>query len=129
MSLTVGPFSRPKVVVWAQVWVFRVTIRRLIRILARFGRTGLPRVSRRDHFDILHGLLARDSCELREIRPQIQILHKKVGSYRVVSGSARVISGRATVRFLFPGRAGPAGTGVRNSGPVRGSGIPNRTLT
>ena len=77
MNLTFGPFSRHKVVVRAQAWVSRVRICRLIRIWARFGRTGLPR-SGPDHFGI-NDLLTRDSCELSEIRPQIQNLHKKLG--------------------------------------------------
>ena len=47
------------------------------------------------------------------------------------SGSVRVISSRVTVRLWFPGRAEPFREvrKVRNSGPVRGSGIPNQTLT
>ena len=47
------------------------------------------------------------------------------------SGSVRIISGRVTVRLWFPGRAEPFREvrKVRNSGPARGSGIPNQTLT
>ena len=126
MSLTVGPFSRAKAVVRAQVWVSTVRIWRLIRILARFGRTGLPRVSGPDNFGI-NDLLTRDSCELSEIRPQIQNMHKKLGHmwlFGVCPGNFGSSYG-----WVFVSRPGWTGAGIRNSGPVRRSGIPNRTLT
>ena len=100
MNLIAVPFSLPVVVVRAQPLASRVRIEWVIRILARFGRTGpVPRVSGPDHFDIRFRICTKSwviwGC----------------------SGSVRVVSGRATNRFWFPGRAGP----------VQGSGIPDRS--
>ena len=115
MNLTIAPFSRPVVVVWAQVLVSRVRILWWVRILVRFGRTGpVPRVSGPVRFD-QNDPLTRDSGELRQIRRHIRNLRKKLGHIGLV-GSIRVFMDRVTVRFGISDRAEP----------VRESAIPNR---
>ena len=113
-------------VVRALAWVSTIRIWRLIQTLARFGRTGLPRVSGPDNFGI-NDLLTRDSCELSEIRPQIQNMHKRLGHMGLFGVGPGNFG--SSYGWVFVSRPGWTGAGIRNSGPVRGSGIPNRTLT
>ena len=118
MNLTIAPFSRPVVVVWAQVWVSRIRILWWVRILVRFGRNGpVHGVSGPVRFD-QNVPLTRDSGELRQIWLHIRDLRKNldhIGLVRVGPGFYGPSYG--SVRDFGPGRPGP----------VRGSGIPDRS--
>ena len=121
MNLTIAPFSRPVVVVWAQVWVSRIRILWWVRILVRFGRNGpVHGVSGPVRFD-QNDPLTRDSGELRQIWLHIRNLRKKldhIGLVRVGLGFCGPSKGTGP-EFRTPGlgRAGP----VRNPEPNRNS--------
>ena len=126
MNLTIGPRSRPTVVVRAQVWVSRVRILWRVRILVRFGRTGpeseLIRVGSSDR----NRLLTSDSDPICRFRRQIRNLREILSHIGLVRGDLGFPGPELRPGSAFRTGLSPVRTGLDRSGRAK---MPNRAVT